>query len=91
MPATPAVGRATSTTRSAAASVSATSTTAGASRSDSTSPSVRPRAGLRRAAAQPPLMSWTRCLPAEIHGIIPRSSSPTTSIWCSLPLAWSAL
>src|SRR5690606_4176838 len=40
---------------------------------------------------QPPETSWTRCLPAEIHGIIARSCSPTCSIWCALPASWRAL
>jgi hypothetical protein len=33
----------------------------------------------------PPLASSTDCLPAEIHGIMPRSSLPTASIWWDLP------
>ena len=36
--------------------------------------------------SQPPLASSTDCLPAEIHGIIARSSAPTCSIWCSRAL-----
>jgi hypothetical protein len=33
----------------------------------------------------PPETSWTRALPAEIHGIIARSSEPTFSMGCSWP------
>ena len=38
----------------------------------------------------PPLTSATLCLPAEIHGIMPRSSSPTFSIGCSAPCVAAA-
>lgn len=31
-------------------------------------------------SAQPPEASWTFCLPAEMNGIIERSSAPTFSI-----------
>jgi len=40
---------------------------------------------------QPPETSETFFLPAEIHGIIERSSEPTFSIGCSRPAARSAL
>ena len=40
---------------------------------------------IRGKKGQPPEMSWTRCLPAEIQGIMPRSSAPTFSMGCSWP------
>src|SRR5688572_29396015 len=39
----------------------------------------------RERRAQPPEASSTRCLPAEIHGIMERSSPPTFSIGCCWP------
>ena len=49
--------------------------------------------GSRCAAPQsrsPPDASCTDCFPALIHGIIPRSSSPTASIWWALPASRSS-
>ncbi len=43
------------------------------------------------AQLEPPAASSTFCLPAEIHGIIARSSEPVFSIGWALPLARSAL
>jgi hypothetical protein len=43
------------------------------------------------AQLEPPAASSTLCLPAEIHGIIARSSAPVFSIGWALPLARSAL
>ena len=50
-----------------------------------------PIAPTELAQLEPPAASSTFCLPAEIHGIIARSSEPVFSIGWALPLARSAL